>query len=736
MATAELVSSARGSKGATREGTNDSQGGGAGPASNLDQALVRELKERLSKRRWLVERNWWGNILYLLGVQWVVYDTNARRWRQRKLSPSVPTPITNLFRATLDTVKSAIAQHQPRFLGTPLRDDPKSIAAASTADEQLQVILQEGEFRKARRRMLDWLVPTGNAFIEVIWDSSPETGIDQIPYEECTTCQASWPHDQIDASNPACPTCGGKLLIDSETMATDVVRGSIRFDTHSPFEVYVDPAIDELEENPFLLLVESYTKEQVQMQWNKDVESDYEYAGSGQMFKENAATLASPGIALPLGALSAQDRMNRITVYRAFIKHHKEYPNGAYIVMTAAGKMLEKVDEYPWKRKVSGKKYYPIVHFKFGEIGGRAWGYTPADDLLPKQYQLNKAESLFTLIMSRMANPVWLIPSNTNPTRITGEIGLQVEYTAVGGSKPERVPGAEAPQSLVKYIQDVRQSFDELSGAFSAIRGRQVGTRTPASTVQQLTDRGFGRWATVFDQLEEGYEDLARIALEVWRQNANTPRVRAVKNALGSYTFTEFMGADWDDGVDIQVEAGSARPKTQSEKLQTYLSLVQAGILNIADMNVKIKILEDTGLINMLPGVEEDTRAAYKENADYMAWGASLTQKLQTAQMNTTSGQQQANFELSHMPIMVLPLVDDHAVHFMTHRRLCLTQEFKGLPDAVQQVMFQHMLQHKQDLMQSMNMPQAPPLEPPNMSQSKITQAPNQAAGKSQGGGA
>jgi DNA-directed RNA polymerase subunit RPC12/RpoP len=678
----------------------------------------------------LVERNWWGNILYLLGVQWVVYDTNARRWRQRKLSPSVPTPITNLFRATLDTVKSAIAQHEPRFLGTPMRDDPKAIAAASTADEQLQVILEEGGFRKARRRMLDWLIPTGNAFVEVVWDSSPETGMDEIPYEKCTQCNTEFMPDQIDPTNPACPSCGNKILVDSETMAVSVPRGSIRFDTHSPFEVYLDPAIDELEENPFILLVESYTKEQVAMQWSVDVESDYEYAGTGQMFKENAATLASPGIALPLGALSAQDRMNRITVYRAFIKHHKEYPDGAYLVMTAAGKMLERVAPFPWQRKVTGKKFYPMVMFKFGEIGGRAWGYTPADDLLPKQYQLNKAESLFTLIMARMANPVWLIPSNSNPTRITGEIGLQIEYTpGAGGIGPQRVPGAEAPQSLVKYIADIRNAFDELSGAFSAVRGRQVGTRTPASTVQQLTERGFGRWATVFDQLEEGYEDLARISLEVWRQNANSPRVKAVKNAIGGWSFQEFMAADWDDGVDIQVEAGSARPKTQMQKLQTYLYLAQAGILNLADAAQKIKILEDVGMSNLLPGVQEDTKAAYKENADFMQWAQQATQAIMNSNIMTAEGQQAAQAPMADQPIMVHPLVDEHSLHFLTHRRLCLTEEFKALPDQIQNIMFQHMLQHKQDQQMSMMVPQAPSPPAPGMSSGAVQSGPNQPAG-------
>ncbi len=720
MPVSEIVTSRATDRSVRRESRDSQQATktskASAPASNLDQALLRELKERLSKRRWLVERNWWGNILYLLGVQWVVYDTNARRWRQRKLSPSVPTPITNLFRATLDTVKSAIAQHEPRFQGTPLRDDPHAIAAASTVDQQLQVIMREGNFTQARRRMLDWLIPTGNAFIEVVWDSGPETGMDQIPFEKCMQCGQEFPPNAIDQTNPICPIDGSKMFTESEQSHIDAPRGRLRFDCHSPFEVYIDPAIDQFEENPFVLLVESYTKEQIAMQWDTDVESDYEYSGTGQMFKENAATLASPGIALPLGALTAQDRMNRVTVYRAFIKWHKEYPEGAYFVMTAAGKMLEKVTPYPWSKKITNRKYYPIVHFKFGEIGGRAWGYTPADDLLPKQYQLNKAESLFTLIMSRMANPVWLVPSNSNPTRITGEIGIQIEYTAVGQAKPERIPGAEAPQSLVKYIADIRESFDELSGAFSAIRGKQVGTRTPVGTVQQLTERGFGRWATVFAGLEDGYEGLAKISLEVWRQNESSPRVRAVKNAIGGWTFNEFSAADWDDGVDVQVEAGSSRPKTQMQKLQTYLYLGQAGILNLNDQAQGIKILEDVGMQNLLPGVEEDTKAAYKENMDFMQWAKQTSQAVMGAQVDSMQCQQDIQNQMAHMPIQVEPIVDDHALHFLTHRRLALTQEFKMLPDNLKQVFYMHMMQHKQDLMLSKLIPQAPSPPSPGMS--------------------
>jgi hypothetical protein len=322
--------------------------------------------------------------------------------------------------------------------------------------------------------------------------------------------------------------------------------------------------------------------------------------------------------------------------------------------------------------------------------------------------------------MSRMANSIWLIPTNTNPSQITGEMGVQVEYTPVGGLKPERVTGAEVPQSVIRYIQDIRESFDELSGAFSAIRGRQMGTRTPVGTVQQLTERGFGRWATVFDSLEEGYEDLARIALEIWRQNARTPRVRAVQSAVGGWTFQEFLAADWDDGVDVQVEAGSARPHTQTQKLQTYMALAQAGLLNLQDQSQVIKILEDIGMTNLLPGVEEDTQAAYKENADFMAWARQVADRVLQMDLNDSTAQEQVKALLAQMPIRVQPLVDNHALHFLTHRRLALTPEFKALPDMVQNLLFQHMLGHKQDWTQSMVMLAPPAITQPGVRPAKV----------------
>lgn len=671
-------------------------------ATQTDQEVVKDLQQRLSHRRWMVERNWWGNILFFMGQQWVMYDQNNRRWKQRRLSPSVPTPVTNYFRSTLDTVKSAIAQHEPRYVGIPTRDDARAVAAAAATDSQLKIVLKEGQFDRSRAKMLDWLLLSGNAFQEIIWDNSEETGMEAIPHELCVDCQTDYKADQIIPEAPYCPKCGGQL-IESADKFDWTPRGEIRFDTLSPFQVFLDPSIEELEDQPFILIGQSFTQEQIKMRWDVQIEGGFVNGGEANtsLMHQDAIAAVTPGVSMATTSAGSDPNAKRTIVWRAFIKMHEKYPKGAYIAMTSQGVLLEKKTEYPWKTRAGkGRKFYPLTHYKFGTIGGRAWGYTPADDLLPKQYQLNKAESLMSQIVSRMANPVWLIPANTNPSRISGDIGVQIEYTPVGSQAPSRVPGAEAPQTLVHYIKDIRESFEELSGAFAAVKGKSMGSRTPVGTVQALQERGFGRWSTVFSSIELGYQDIAKKAMEVWRQNAHSPRIVAIKNAIGGFTFQEFMGADWDDGVEVEVEAGSSRPHTQAEKMTQYAEFAQMGVLDFMDEAQKIKMLEDLGMVNMRPGVEEDTKHAYKENAVFLDWARQAGEQL--AAMQDPQMQQMMAMELAaQMPVHVVPIVDDHAVHFLTHRRLALTEEFKSLPMPVQEAWYAHMQQHQADLMLS-----------------------------------
>src|SRR6267142_2721028 len=87
-------------------------------ASESDKKLIRlvlAVKDRYARRRWLFEREWYRNVLFYIGQQWVVYDETFRRWRKRNMPAWVPLPVTNRLASTVNTLRSSISQVTPAF---------------------------------------------------------------------------------------------------------------------------------------------------------------------------------------------------------------------------------------------------------------------------------------------------------------------------------------------------------------------------------------------------------------------------------------------------------------------------------------------------------------------------------------------------------------------------------------------------------------------------------------------
>src|SRR5574341_608590 len=95
-------------------------------ASEKDQKLIQlilDVKERTESGRWVFERDWFRNILYYVGQQWITYQEGARRWRLRNMPIWVPLPVTNRLASTANTIRSAVAQVVPAFTATPTQQN-------------------------------------------------------------------------------------------------------------------------------------------------------------------------------------------------------------------------------------------------------------------------------------------------------------------------------------------------------------------------------------------------------------------------------------------------------------------------------------------------------------------------------------------------------------------------------------------------------------------------------------
>ena len=652
--------------------------------------LVLDHYDRYKRRRWVFEREWYRNVLFYIGQQWIIYEEGARRWRVRNIPHWIPTPTTNRLASTVNVIRSSVAQVTPAFEAVPTQEDERSVLTANAADKYLDIIMGESGFRGARRRMASWITLTGNGFLLTEFDTGPDTGTAFIPGLECTACGALIKPQDIPETM-MCPTCGSKDLVENKEAGTTVPQGRLRVTAKSPFEVYVDSNIVELEDQTSILLVEQRGLDSVKRTYGEkaeDVEADNLSDQSLNYLSSLAHMTGSGG---GFAGRGGEDSQELVTLFRLYLKTSADYPDGAYIVMTGDQRILEAIQPYPFRFKTTQRPFFPLTHVRYDDVPGRFWAKTPVDDLVSKQRQRNEVESLYQTILMRCANPVWLIPTSSNPSPITGDPGLALKYTPVGGMKPERLQGLDAPNSVVAFLAMIDQDFEEIANTFAVMKGKQPGSVRAASAIQMLVERGFGRYGSVFDNMEEAYQQWGVVALEIWRQKAVFPRVQAIAKEAGAWQFMEFLGADIGD-VDIRVEAGSTRPKSAAGRQMLLNQMFQWGLLNGQDPEQKLRIFEEMGATNFLSGAQGDVKVVAEENQKFIRWAQDTVNQINTLGENAPPPEILYPMIAQSFPIKGNPVIDHHPTHAVHHRRFALSEAFRSLPDVLQQFFIQHIV--------------------------------------------
>jgi hypothetical protein len=636
---------------------------------------MRQWWSKLNRGRWLIERELFRNLLYYLGYQWIFYSAEYRQWRRAELRSWVPKPVTNRFAPTIDLIRSAIINADPKFLIDPARMDDKVIASARIANDFLSVLQADSMFRKAKRDLAGWLVMGGTALLASEFSSSPEYGVTSMPGEKCTNCGLQLKPSELP-QEPRCPECGAiNSFLEDITVQEDLPRGRLVSSAWGPFETFVDQGTEDLDDQPAIILARSYHVETVRRNWPDSIDT---------IEPETSAPIANTYLntmALPSAGYFGGGILDRVLVRRLYIQPCDKYPDGIYAVMTGGGRLIE-CKTYPFVFEQSGRPYYPMAKAVYGQVPGRWWGKTPANDLAYKQGQRNRFESLFELITMTMASPVWVIPTGANPSKITGAPGIQITATPVGGVLPTRLQGMGPDASLVQFITKIDDDFEEIASTFSVMKGKNPGGGVrAASALRQLEDRGWGAFGAVFENLEETYVSWAVISLEQFRCNSDSPMTRIVMNSYGAWATEQFKNTDLTPELNIRVEANSVRPKSNASKMDTIQRLVAMGVVNPAYPEQKMRVLEEAGMLSLLPGVDLDKEHAMKENAVFLQAAKQLTIQLMTA--DPQAQQQMIQQFIQNPPVQVNLLIDEHIAHFVYHRRFSMTDEYQALHPAL-----------------------------------------------------
>jgi hypothetical protein len=615
-----------------------------GPQFPDDEEIIRDVNEAFDKYkhgRANFERNWYRNMLFRHGIQWITMDETSNAFRKRRLPSWVPTPVTNKFAATGERIACVLSRVEPNWNFTPASDSELDIITAENCDDLEPVICEENKIEQIRGKISKWVTYTGNAFVM----SGVETKDNNEP--------------------------------------------SLYSDVYSPLEVYGNITIEDIDNQESIIIVCRKDKGYIKKTFGADV-NDSESNEMGLTFLESIAFATQNSSS----TFRANSKTRGVVIKIGIFRQCEKYPNGLMTVI-GGGKVLDKQELY---KTNDNKVLFNIEHFKFDSVPGSFFGSTPMHDLIPKQEQMNRLDSMMELITMRMSSPVWLLPEGTIVKNFSGEPGAQIKYHSMGDNKqaPSRVAGENIPNSLFQWRENINKDFEELANTFEALKGQTPYSGAPNIAIETLIEQGLTRFGPTLRANAECWRRWMKTQMELFRI-FDMQRNYVSKGESSEWEMKSFTAANFSGGINVSIESDSTVPRSQHIKQSRLTGAIGMGIIDLNNPMVRMKALQALKLEDYSDDLMNDVLDAVRENE------LLKTIDPQQVGMMAISGQP---------PIKVIPFVQNNIIHIAKHRLFAISPEGKPYIDFLTRHITEHDMT-QQAMMTGMPQPQSAGPQPP-----------------------
>lgn len=638
-------------------------------ASYEDQAaitkLITEARGNHGERRYLFTREWYRNLLFLTGNQWIRWNKTDQQWKEKKLPDWVPTPVTNRFASTGERLASVLSRIEPNWIFVPGSDAEEDIRAAEQADKVEEIVAEENDVNTLREKVAKWLTYTGNCVaipgVEPVFD---------YPYGE--------PFSGDDVALEGTDAQGVPI-----PAAQEPQEYKFYTDIKAPFEVFMDHSIEDIKDQPEVLIEEYRDPKYIKDIYKVDVQPDSSEDSLDYM--RLIGNLATDIGSADVGT-SKNSRLEKVIVHRYYKQPCREWPEGLYAVKV--NDMI--LEAMPLPKLNDGKPLWNLIQYKFDAVPGASWGRTPMSDLVSKQSQLNRLDSLIELITIRMSSPVWLIPEGTVVKNFSGEPGAKIKYSQIGdkSARPDRIPGEQIPASLLQWREALIKDFEELASTFEALKGEAPYSGAPGVVIEQLIEQGMTRFGPVLRGIAEGWRKWMKIELEFFRTYGIHERTLAKLGDSSRWSIDKFSAADFEGAVNVRIESDSTVPRSAQVTAAKTMAAVNADLIDVNDTLTRHKVLKELSLGHLMEATSEDVLDAVKENELLMQIPPEEIPLIfeQAQQASAITG---GNIP-PQLPIKVTQFLDNHDIHIAKHRSFVHSN--KGEP--YKDLMMIHVTEH------------------------------------------
>ncbi len=448
------------------------------------------------------------------------------------------------------------------------------------------------------------------------------------------------------------PYAGGRIQMDESEVGSqkiDAWHGDVKVEVDDPFRICVRPGIDELDDMHDIIRSVPANKQEIEALYG---ETDSEPATSLNAYN---------------GQLRTDDDI--IMVHHYYHKPTHWFDEGMYVCW--AGKKILKGVKFPYKDGL-----LPVTHLPFDKPPMRFWALSEIDQIIDLQEQVNRAGSMIVEARNLMARPrvITSHEAQVPGQAITDRPGDIIRYKLAGGPPKFEVPNFNFAE-MANHKADVRTALQQVSGITGASRGEIPSATRTALALQLVLEMDRSQWAPFVKQFYQCIQDTMLGVLGIAAQyfDESDPRVIKIEhnNIIGARAF---HGGMVPSPLDVWLEDTNPLGWTAAGRIEAIQSLVQMGA--IKDQH---KVMEMLKLSNTDPAydlIKTNRQAALKENEEFNK-GVMLD---------------------------ILP-EDDDAVHLDEHTKPVASFEFRSKPKAVQDAYLDHINQHKQRVMASMQPP-------------------------------
>jgi len=621
-----------------------------------DKTLITDINKLFSDQndysRQIREREFWRNLLYYAGEQWIEYVRSTGSFRRRQLPNFIPTPVSNEIRSYVRAVKAMLLGQQliPKIF--PNTNDREDMDAAKLGEQLLIWMdsINDNEIQEEKEKVVIWLAICGTGFLRTF----PE----------------------MDGGEWAL-TKSGEMLKTGEVVVENII----------PFNIKLDSIGDSLRKKRWIGIQSLKSKEWVEDTFKTKLKGsdetrviDYEK----RLMKLVGQVSPWKGYGLEYSMIDDQD--DDLVLFRELeFKPTNAFPNGRYVV-SCRDQVIIDIDRMPIKVE-KGKWYYSITDFHFNYVPGRFWSDSGVNDLISSQNAINEIDQALIINRKGLGRPRVITPGDIGLKRISeggqGFISMTYDPLMSGGQQPRIEGGTPLPVQVLEERRIHKEQIQDMSGdPKNILRGRPPSARSSGVQIDILRETAEkGQYPDV-DRFNRGITRVYKKRLLLVNEVYTEERTLKSVGQGDRISVRAFRAADLRNNTDVRMEVDSGLATTKAGQTQIIMDVASKGFLGNIEENLEIRqqLLRKLGLSGFSEQINTDYERAQSENNAIAA--GDLTNIFLVE--NATDPDSQV---LNDDPLFKY---DNHAIHYEVIRRFILSPEFRSLPAKVQTVAIHH----------------------------------------------